>query len=84
MRRSNCDELYILQLKIPDLHIKLNGELKDVSEGTSVLALVQQLKLRPEQVAIELNREVVRRSLWETTILTQDDAVEVVHFVGGG
>jgi len=66
------------------LQIKLNGELKDVDEGASVSALVQYLKLRPEQIAIELNREVVRRPLWETTVLKQDDVVEVVHFVGGG
>ena len=66
------------------LHITLNGELRDVEEQTSLLALVQELKLRPEQVAIELNSQVVRRAHWEATLLHADDTVEVVHFVGGG
>jgi thiamine biosynthesis protein ThiS len=36
------------------------------------------------RIAVELNREVVRRSDWSGTILHEDDRVEIVHFVGGG
>jgi sulfur carrier protein len=66
------------------LQINLNGEPKDVSEGTTLLALVEQLSLAPERLAVELNREVVRRADWPAVTLSEGDRVEIVHFVGGG
>ena len=66
------------------MRIQVNGEPREVDENTSLPQLVAFLNLKAEQVAIELNREVVRRKLWETTILRPDDTVEIVHFVGGG
>ncbi len=86
MKRSNCVASYIPP--IPEssltLRIYLNGEPQDVSEDLSLAALVGQLNLKPEQIAIELNQTVVRRSEWKTTTLQPDDKVEIVHFVGGG
>src|ERR1051326_6225647 len=46
------------------LRITLNGETKEIEEGTTLLALVEQLKLAPERLAIELNPDVVRRDQW--------------------
>ena len=66
------------------MQIKVNGEAREVSDGLSVSALVAQLGLRPDQIAVELNKEVLRRAAWETTSLKSGDRVEVVHFVGGG
>lgn len=66
------------------MRIKLNGEPRDVAEAISVSKLVSHLKLKPEQVAVELNGEVLRRLHWDDTVLSEGDRVEVVHFVGGG
>jgi thiamine biosynthesis protein ThiS len=66
------------------LHIRLNGEAKEVEEGSTLLALVESLALAPERVAVELNGEVVRRAEWPRVTLDEGDRVEVVHFVGGG
>ena len=66
------------------LRVHLNGEAKDLDEGTTLLALVEQLSLAPERVAVELNREVVRRPDWPGVELSEGDRVEIVHFVGGG
>jgi sulfur carrier protein len=66
------------------LQIKLNGETKDVDDGTTLLSLVEQLSLAPERLAVELNHEVIRRSEWPDTKLSDGDRVEIVHFVGGG
>ena len=66
------------------MRIKLNGEPKDLDEGTTLLGLVEQLSLAPERLAVELNREVVRRADWPSTVLAEGDRVEIVHFVGGG
>jgi thiamine biosynthesis protein ThiS len=64
------------------LHI--NGEQRDCPDGLTVAALVAQLGMKPDRVAVELNLEIVPRAQWETTPLKNGDKLEVVHFVGGG
>ena len=66
------------------MQIKLNGETKDVDDGTTLLSLVEQLSLAPERLAVELNQEVIRRAEWPDVKLSDGDRVEIVHFVGGG
>jgi len=66
------------------LRVELNGEPKELPEGATLLSLIEQLSLAPERVAVELNRDVVRRADWPATRLSDGDRVEVVHFVGGG
>ena len=66
------------------MQIKVNGEALEVPESATLEQLVTQLALAPERLAIELNREVVRRADWPRTSLAEGDRVEIVHFVGGG
>jgi thiamine biosynthesis protein ThiS len=66
------------------LRIHVNGEPREVEENILLLKLVAELNLKPEQIAVELNHNVVRRAEWENTFLQPDDKVEIVHFVGGG
>lgn len=66
------------------LRIQVNGEPREVEENISLPQLIAGLNLKPEQIAIELNHNVVRRAHWENTLLEPDDQVEIVHFVGGG
>ena len=66
------------------MRIQINGEARDVPDKLSLLELTTFLNLAPERVAVELNRNVVRRADWSVTILREDDRVEIVHFVGGG
>lgn len=67
-----------------NLVIQVNGEPRNIEPGTTLSALVSQLQLKPEQIAVELNRTVVRRSEWPVTALQEADDLEIVHFVGGG
>jgi len=64
--------------------IEVNGESKEFTNDLTVESLIATLSLEPARVAIELNRNVVRRSDWSQTVLHDDDRVEIVHFVGGG
>ncbi|HKD82668.1 MAG TPA: sulfur carrier protein ThiS [Candidatus Angelobacter sp.] len=64
------------------LHV--NGEPRELPDGLTVAALVAELGMKPDRVAVELNLEIVPRSQWETTRLNAGDKLEVVHFVGGG
>ena len=47
-------------------------------------SLVQQLGLNPERVAIELNGELINRSQYATTTVSDRDAIEIIHYAGGG
>ncbi|MDQ1639773.1 MAG: sulfur carrier protein [Pyrinomonadaceae bacterium] len=66
------------------MQIQVNGEHQEVSEGLPLSELITNLKLRADQIAIELNHEVLRRAAWTATTLQPGDRVEIVHFVGGG
>lgn len=61
----------------------VNGQSKEVSDGTTLRALVEQFNLTPEKVAIELNRRLVKSDKYETALKSGDE-VEIVTFVGGG
>jgi thiamine biosynthesis protein ThiS len=64
--------------------IHVNGEAREFSAELTVDSLIANLGLEPTRVAIELNRQVVRRNDWQATVLHDEDRVEIVHFVGGG
>ena len=64
------------------LHI--NDEQRDFPDGLTVAALVAQLGMKQDRVAVELNLDIVPRTQWETITLKNGDRLEVVHFVGGG
>jgi thiamine biosynthesis protein ThiS len=66
------------------MKVFVNGEQKDVETAISLAELITQLDLPAPRVAVELNREVVRRSDWGSTMLKDEDRIEIVHFVGGG
>lgn len=67
------------------MRLIINGEIRDVPEQLgSIGELVAHLALAPERLAIELNREVIRRAEWAHTGLNEGDHLEIVHFVGGG
>jgi sulfur carrier protein len=66
------------------MKVFINGDERDLSGATSLAELITLLDLPAARIAIELNREVVRRSDWGSTMLKDDDRIEIVHFVGGG
>src|SRR5882762_6503510 len=65
------------------MKLTINGE-PQVSSAETLGALVAGLGMKPDRVAIELNREIVPRNQWPQTPLHDGDRLEIVHFVGGG
>ena len=71
------------------MKLHINGE-----EGTfapdsgitpfTLAALIESLNMKPDRVAVELNRDIVPRDRWPQTPLKDGDRLEIVHFVGGG
>lgn len=66
------------------MRLTINGEAREVPDRITLEALISHLALVPERLAVERNREVVRRADWPQTLLAEDDKIEVIHFVGGG
>jgi thiamine biosynthesis protein ThiS len=65
------------------LHI--NGEPHTFPQAELTLAsLIESLAMKPDRVAVELNRDIVPRNRWPETPLKDGDRLEIVHFVGGG
>ncbi|MEB2312975.1 MAG: sulfur carrier protein ThiS [Sorangiineae bacterium] len=64
--------------------ITVNGEARELPDGTTVRGLIEALGLGGGPVAVERNREVVPRAEHSTTLLAAGDELELVHFVGGG
>ena len=69
--------------EVGTISISLNGEHREMPAGTTVADVVENLNLRPDQVAVEVNRRLVRAGDYGR-VLVEGDAVEVVTFVGGG
>jgi thiamine biosynthesis protein ThiS len=67
-----------------EVDIVVNGEPRRVPAPTTLLDLLDRLGLDPRTVVVELNREIVRRPRLGEVSLAPGDAVELVHFVGGG
>ena len=63
--------------------ITVNGHVREVSPGTTVRQLIEDHKLTPEKVAVELNRRLIRSEKYDT-VLSANDEIEIVTFVGGG
>lgn len=65
------------------MKVSVNGDARDLPEGETVRALVERYNLKPEKVAIELNKRLLRSDKYDTQ-LKEGDEVEIVTFVGGG
>ena len=63
--------------------VVINGEQKRVAAGT-LLELLDELELDPRAVVVEHNRRIVRRPALGAVTVSAGDAIELVHFVGGG
>ena len=66
------------------IEIVVNGKPVRVAAGLSVAGLLEALKIEGGRVAVELNREIVRREAWDSTSVEDGAGVEIVQFVGGG
>ena len=68
----------------PSMTLQINGQAREFHDRLTVAALVAELGMKTDRVAVELNLEIVPRASWESTILKDGDRLEIVHFVGGG
>ncbi|PZO46596.1 MAG: thiamine biosynthesis protein ThiS [Phormidesmis priestleyi] len=66
------------------IHVQVNGEAKTCLSGTPLPDFLEQISLNPKLIAVEYNGEILTRSLWPATQLSEGDRLEIVTIVGGG
>lgn len=66
------------------IHIHVNGEARTWRRGATVADLLQDLDVRTERVAVELNLEILDRAMFDQRPLKDGDRVEILGFIGGG
>lgn len=64
--------------------MKLNGEKFEFREGMTVSELVAEIGFSEAMVAVELNLDILPRDSFSSTVLKENDCIEIVRFVGGG
>ena len=69
---------------MPDLSLTVNGRPRSIPGPATLEDLLRGLGLDARTVVVEHNRRIVRRPKLGATTLATGDAVELVHFVGGG
>lgn len=66
------------------MDVRINGEVRDIPAGLTVLDLLRHLQLSTERVAVEHNRALLKRERWAEVPVVEGDELEIVQFVGGG
>ena len=66
------------------IDVQLNGETRETASGVTLDALIDHFELPKQRVAVEVNRNVIRKNDWPSTEVKAGDVIEVIHFVGGG
>ena len=66
------------------MKITVNGDSSDISEGSTVAELLEDLQIGRDRVAVEVGLEIVPKALYDTRALQKGDRIEIVQFVGGG
>ncbi len=66
------------------VQIVVNGEPREVPEGTTVAGLLKMLEIEPVKVAVERNLDILAKEQFDAAVLNADDKIEIIQFVGGG
>lgn len=66
------------------MRVQINGESRDVPAELNLIDLLDHLSMPSRLLAIELNKEVVRKKDWADMRVKDADVIEIIHFVGGG
>ena len=70
--------------KIKKIKIKINGKIKSINQDSTLSAVLKNLKIPLNKVAIELNEEIIDKKKINKIKINKNDKIEIVHFIGGG
>lgn len=66
------------------MRLKINGEIKEDIRALTLRELLEELRITPGRVAVEVNLQVIKKADYEGFSIRDGDVIEIVNFVGGG
>jgi sulfur carrier protein len=66
------------------MRVTINGDTRDVADGLTVEALVEELGLAESPVVVQCNDAIIERTRYAEATIAEGDVLELVRFVGGG
>ncbi|MFA6144771.1 MAG: sulfur carrier protein ThiS [Sulfurimonas sp.] len=66
------------------MNVKVNGEIREMDEGSTLHNLIAILGLEERVMAAALNMQIVKQDAWDDALLNDGDTIELLDFVGGG
>lgn len=66
------------------INIKLNGQEKQVAEGTTIQNLLDEMNITNKMIVVEKNLEIVPKDQYASYNVSEGDNIEIVGFFGGG
>jgi len=66
------------------VRLRINGEVRDLENVATIRDIVRLFNLDQRIIIVEHNQVIIDRESYDDTIVSEDDQIEIVHFVGGG
>jgi thiamine biosynthesis protein ThiS len=66
------------------MKITCNGETKEITPNTTLISFIRDMDLNPDTVVAECDGRIVKRDEYDNLILSEENVLELIRFVGGG
>lgn len=70
--------------EVSRLKVMVNGEKQCFDEEISIAEMIRHFGIESKRMAVEVNGQVIKRSLWSAHMISENDQIEILEFVGGG
>ena len=66
------------------MKITCNGEIKELTQNTTLVSFIRDMDLNPDTVVAECDGKIIKRDEYDTLVLSDGNVLELIRFVGGG
>ena len=71
-------------MKKNKIQIYINGKKKNININCNLINILEEYSLKNKLVAVEINQEVIPKSMYKTITLNKNDKIEILELIGGG
>lgn len=84
LRSGDVQDLGLAARGLCDVELIVNGKTRTVADDATITRLLEELQINPLRVAVQLNERIIKRELYERTLLQAGDTLEIITFMAGG
>ena len=66
------------------INVTINGAQTSIQSNTSIRNIIKSYSLNPNSIIVEINETIIEKKHYNTTILNENDSVELIRYIGGG